>query len=79
MRQQTGGFWVRFDGPGVGHCDRYATADIRGPFWCSFSLAFSVDGKLVASASDDKIIRLWDLATGVMLGVLKVDGLITEL
>ncbi len=38
---------------------------------CVYSLAFNGDGSIIASGSQDGTARLWDVATGTEIGVLK--------
>ena len=46
-------------------------ATLKGHTDCVHSVAFSPDGKTLASGSDDKTIKLWDVATGKELATLK--------
>ena len=57
-------------GHGVGPKDPHGTV---------FCVAFSPDGKIVASGSADMTIKLWDVATGDCTATLKDNSIVTSL
>ncbi len=50
---------------------------LKAPEWAIRSLALSLDGKVLVTASNDGTARLWDTATGVSRGVLEHDDPVT--
>ena len=44
---------------------------MKGHADCVYALDFSPDGRLLASSSYDRLIRLWDVRTGAELGALE--------
>ena len=77
---QAGGVGIgRQDRQGLGLGHGAALQILEGHSDSVTSVAFSPDGKLVASVSHDETVRLWNSATGAALQTLDVGGSIWTL
>jgi WD40 repeat protein len=57
-------------GPGAEVWDfarRSKILEVKADFWGLFTVAFSPDGKMLATAGWEQIIRLWDVRTGELI------------
>ena len=73
-RQAAGDGELRQDGEGVGRGQRAGIADPEGPQRHVSSVAWSPDGKRLATASEDQTAKVWDAASGQELLTLQGHG-----
>jgi WD40 repeat protein len=63
--------WIRSLRPPAIPLNAGQTAVFRGHDFFVASVVFSPDGRILASGSDDRTIRLWDTQTGASLAILR--------